>query len=723
MRKNIASLFNSKVDALLRCVTLGSLMLTIASPLAAQIAAGSENVIGTTTRELRAKARPDECYRGLGQNKLFAVPPCTEGTPKVNQGYVWAVAEAGDDVWFGTFANGHCITRGTVVADPESLVPVQTSSYACEFGVGPFSPSPLPARVGDFRAPQIFVYNKVTKTHTDLTPRNPMNPAQPIPLIQQTFGIRAAARVGNLIILGGRALSTAGGVNLFAFRADDRRFIGARSFPEFDEIRQWLLSDSNLYAAVGKTGGGGAILNWKGTVEDPFQFELVGNLDAFGAYITKHEGRIFVITWPPYRGSNATISSLYMSPPVPEGGLTQSDADGWTKVWQAADYEPDPLIASRYAGGALASFDGYLYWGTMHIPLDATGAFFNQYGVPENEADRLAAFVGTFRTTSIFRGRGFDATPKIDLLYGRRRLPVYVPPAEEKAGRWMLAPNNMGKGPRYGPSGFGNPFNNYTWSMAVWDDRLWVGTMDWSYLADELAATAGLELPPRAFSNRTFGADLFYFPSSSSPALPESISGVGNYTSYGVRNILSADSMFLGMANPMNLLTDTTDDIPEGGWELIELARKTGNTPQGRNVEVKLVNDATITFRRVRKTGFTAATTVPNPFRSGAPAEAGTHPLWEGFDPNGPGTARGATAPQELLLISSSADWLSGDRRPAEACVPTDDPVTANLFQLQFNSERGYYWKDVTTRVSGTKVCGGVNKNFLGVLAVMKRGK
>ena len=408
----------------------------------------------------------------------------------------------------------------------------------------------------------------------------------------------------------------------------------------------------------------------------------MGNLDAFGAYITKHEGRIFVITWPPYRGSNATVSSLYMSPPVPEGGLTPSDADGWTKVWQAADYEPDPLIASRYAGGALASFDGYLYWGTMHIPLDATGAFFNQYGVPENDADRLAAFVGHSKTS--IPGK-FDADPASTLYEGADARNY---PEEKRLG--VGSPNNMGKGPATSVRAR-NPFNKYTWSMAVGTT---LGGKDGWTIADELVATAGLELPPRAFSNRTFGADLFYFPSSSSPALPESISGVGNYTSYGVRNILSADSMFLGMANPMNLLTDTTDDIPEGGWELIELARKTKNTPQGRNVEVELVNDATITFRHVKKAGFTAATTVPNPFRSGAPAQAGTHPLWEGFDLNGPAMARGATAPQELLLISSSADWLSGDGRPAEACVPTDDPVTANLFQLQFNSERGYYWKD-----------------------------
>jgi hypothetical protein len=50
-----------------------------------------------------------------------------------------------------------------------------------------------------------------------------------------------------------------------------------------------------------------------------------------------------------------------------------------------------------------------------------------------------------------------------------------------------------------------------------------------------------------------------------------SLSGVGNISSYGVRTMVSDDALYLGMANPMNLLTDPNDDLPEGGWELIEL--------------------------------------------------------------------------------------------------------------------------------------------------------
>lgn len=52
--------------------------------------------------------------------------------------------------------------------------------------------------------------------------------------------------------------------------------------------------------------------------------------------------------------------------------------------------------------------------------------------------------------------------------------------------------------------------------------------------------------------------------------MPKSLSGVGNYSSYVIRTMVAEeDALFLGMANPMNLQTDSTDDRPEGGWELI----------------------------------------------------------------------------------------------------------------------------------------------------------
>lgn len=135
--------------------------------------------------------------------------------------------------------------------------------------------------------------------------------------------------------------------------------------------------DDVLSTAVGKS-----VLRWRGdpeTFENLFRFEVVGNLDSEGAELAEHRGRIFVTTWPAgFRIE--TLASLYMSPPIPPGGLTNLQADDWKKVWQADDYEPDPVTAATYGGGALAPFDGYLYWGTMHFPFLSTHAHFSFYG-------------------------------------------------------------------------------------------------------------------------------------------------------------------------------------------------------------------------------------------------------------------------------------------------------------------------------------------------------
>ena len=68
-----------------------------------------------------------------------------------------------------------------------------------------------------------------------------------------------------------------------------------------------------------------------------------------------------------------------------------------------------------------------------------------------------------------------------------------------------------------------------------------------------------------------WGADLYRIDSSSGPAIPEDVAGVGNFTNYGIRNMIHGSGLYLGMANPMNLLTDPNDALPEGGWELIGL--------------------------------------------------------------------------------------------------------------------------------------------------------
>jgi hypothetical protein len=130
--------------------------------------------------------------------------------------------------------------------------------------------------------------------------------------------------------------------------------------------------------------------------------------------------------------------------------------------------------------------------------------------------------------------------------------------------------------PRYGLAGFNNFFNNYTWWMEVFDGRLFVGTMDFLYLG-AAGVRDQFEFPPivtRTFE-RFYGADLWTFAARDVPAVPVSRSGVGNFTNYGVRVMLpTRDALYLGTANPMNLLTDRADNVPDGGWELIKLSSK-----------------------------------------------------------------------------------------------------------------------------------------------------
>jgi hypothetical protein len=342
--------------------------------------------------------------------------------------------------------------------------------------------------------------------------------------------------------------------------------------------------DGVLYTAVGATEGGGRVLRWVGSKWKPFRFTEVGVLGSEGAELEVHDGRLFVSTWPEVTGADdpATMrersASLWMSPVIPDGGLRTIHADGWRQVWSALDYDPDPVTAMVYGGGALASFRGKLYWGTMHVPLLGAVAHFTVYGTPAGERELLTAVLGTHRAISIFRGDDFGTPGEdVELLYGMPSLPAFDP----IAGEWRIVPNAMGEGPRYGPSGAWNFFNNYTWTMDVYRWNLYVGTMDWSYLfrgmIQVLAGELGIALPEvnLRLPSHFYGADLLRFRSGYKPAVFESTDGVDNYTSYGIRTMLSSGrELYLGMANPMNLLTDPGDDVPEGGWELLRLVKR-----------------------------------------------------------------------------------------------------------------------------------------------------
>jgi hypothetical protein len=318
---------------------------------------------------------------------------------------------------------------------------------------------------------------------------------------------------------------------------------------------------------MGKTGGGGDILRWTGTPASPFSFEIVGGVGGDPAYLTEHEGRLFVSIWPAISLSGSVKMSIWMSPEFGPDGKLPSSTALWTNVWDITQYEPEPAVQATLAGGALMSYKGHLYWGTMLVPGTSFLAWQSANPTASSE-DVDAALLATYRPITIFRGKNLGKnSQKVELLYGSKELPKY------ENGDWKLVPNNLGQKPKYGPAGFGNFFNTYTWWMEVYKGQLFVGTFDFSYLvAAGVEGVLGVDFSEMLdeLAEKFYGADLWRFCSDDRPAGPVSLNGVDNFTNYGIRTMVSTeDSLYLGSANAMNLLTNPRE--PKGGWELIEL--------------------------------------------------------------------------------------------------------------------------------------------------------
>lgn len=244
-----------------------------------------------------------------------------------------------------------------------------------------------------------------------------------------------------------------------------------------------------MYTAVGvnpEVGSmtRGALLKWTGDIRNPIRFDTVATLPSEGAELVEHDGKIIVATWP-YIDRQTPMDSVpagvYESAKLPSRKGLRASTSPMTRIWSVTEYEPDPIIALSYGGGALASFKGSLVWGTMHVPGVATGLHFGVNGgayIDLAEEARLIGAIATQRAIAIFSKHRNQPT---ELLYGRAFLPVFDPVANPELG-WTIAPNASNLVPKLGSSGFGNPFNNYTWTMATNKDKLFVGTMDWGFL-------------------------------------------------------------------------------------------------------------------------------------------------------------------------------------------------------------------------------------------------
>ena len=341
---------------------------------------------------------------------------------------------------------------------------------------------------------------------------------------------------------------------------------------QYGDIRRWHLVDGELYTAVSNSlayVAGGTVLRWTGDRSDPFQFEVVGLLDGEGAFIASHEGRLVCGTWQ----NQSTLSTLlgrtspntgvWVSPPIPAGGLTARDAASWTKIWDAGDYEPDPVIAQSYSMGAMASYGDYVYFGTMHFPGLSSLTIDRNYRVQlsaddQTKADRAAIVVRA-------KNLGAKSGPKLELVYGDGTAWVYDA-GRRGNGTWKKTRTLMGGPGVFGPSGLGDANNLYLWSAAVHQNQLYLGTMDIGNVTLNFGELVdGVPKP-------TIGGDLYRIASPSTPGVPLSITGCGNHANHGIINMIStASGLYLGTANAMNLLTDPNDGLPVGGWEFLRL--------------------------------------------------------------------------------------------------------------------------------------------------------
>uniref|UniRef100_A0A832A4P1 Uncharacterized protein n=1 Tax=Desulfacinum infernum TaxID=35837 RepID=A0A832A4P1_9BACT len=535
----------------------------------------------TLNKALLLKAPIDECFYGVGNplNQYLATS-CPNGRWKRNGGQVWALAKWGDKVWVGTRENAICTTMGFSGV----MEPIRTDYAVCEFGQSAFVP-PLPDYLGDWRPPSIYVYDVQTgqsRRVAFLTPGS----LGGIPLIQ---GLRGAGAVNGIVFMAGLAGTDSQNASLvlFAYNSDTEEFLGWRALngpdgTRYKNTRKWLTFKGHLYGSAWVEGGG-RIIRWlgdaeaikKGDVRTLWNFEEVGYLDQAPANMTVYDGKRLAVGTRP-KDTNRVLrgGQIWLSPEF-QDHLTAQDAFQWKVVWSAAAYEPDTVTAAATAVGDLAFFDGYLWWGTEMQVEQAWGIHKEVYGrllpgYPSTDQD-IAALLGTWRPTSVFRGRHMESENyQVDLLYGFSLLPRFEVNQETGQGRWTLAPNRMGAKPLYGPGGFCNWYQVQTYSMAVFGNRLYVGTSEYS----QRMASGFLSLPdfPKPTpSPELWGADLWRFDSAEAGAVAESLGGIGNYLNAAVRNLLADDALYVGTGNTSNLATDPRDDVPEGGWELIRL--------------------------------------------------------------------------------------------------------------------------------------------------------
>jgi len=553
------------------------------------------------------KAIKDECFFYVGSPAnhysyhQINCDSCREqgGRPKANQSYIWSMAEADGRLFYGTASNYLC----QAMVYYQRYDSISNDCQVCEWGASTVGMG-LTGNdfYGDFRPPKILVYDPANDSLIDITPYDDEN-------LQKTLGIRVGGECNSLVMVAGPGMGEGAGelknVILYVFDASTLNYLGSFQLDKYladeyglmpDNVRRCVNVDDKLYIGLkakdlnDQDNEVGVVLRWDGNPDDIFNFTLVGKFPYPASDLCLHNNRIYIQSWPVIDKASLDSgdpkikrpSALVMGPPMPPEGLSEMHISSWQKVWDYSSYEPDSLTSLGYMGGSMASFDGYLYFGTFHIPM-ANMHMLRLYNNDASRLDMMNALLATHRAICVFRCPDFDTeVPEIDIMFGMEELPVY----NHDNKRWEIAANKLGKKPLMGKMGIWSPFNHYTWAMEVHQGKLFIGTKSFFRAVPPIVSAMGSRISGyiNKMIRRTdldesdfvkvdslncprewLGGDLFMISPRDDQAIPITTTGFGNSFNYGIRTLISIDDhLYVGTANPYNL-------AKEGGYELIQL--------------------------------------------------------------------------------------------------------------------------------------------------------
>ncbi len=472
--------------------------------------------------QMVGKAQPDEIY----------VNAQNQSINKTNEAYVWSIAREGPRTWIGTVSNTLCLGFtgfGGVSLAYETVNAVCANSTAEEL-------------FPDWRMPGLWMFDDDTDLWTRRT--EPEGTEEAPGIAHGTQGWRAAIGVDDYTLVAGPGMGILWGMpdygtSLLVYKGG--QFVGAHKFTEHNDARKFLEVNGQVYLGSFRWDGKGIILRWNRDESAPpeslFEFTEAGVIDGSAAWLEYYEGRIYAITWPTALSGGGSGFEIWRSPVVPPCGLNETHATGWEKVFAYSDYDTNPSTSKLASGGAMVVFRGALYFGSMHVPFAYACSDPSNLIVCAMEKYLNTAPFSIFRLTA-----NEQDSVAVECLFG-----------QDKGGDYQ---------PLIGPAGFGNHYNNYTWSMAVHDGWLYLGTMDYSFFLEDALTSYGLPGNfPGLIPKQQDGFDLFAT-SDGDNWSPVVTNGLGNKFNWGARHLLSdGEYLWLGTANPFNL-------NPAGGWEL-----------------------------------------------------------------------------------------------------------------------------------------------------------